>query len=347
MAIVAFHGFEREQSKLSAKFLSESVDETLLIEVDDVFERWDEIQDALPAYGAASGNMPDGSTITFTLGRSPHPHRSRLILREASPLKKVPNSGTFWTVKLRYEMDISDQETEDPADPQNSNVIVLPWQRPPQWQASAKIVEHETFDKPNGDAILHTNNLPLNKPISVPLQHTTHTFTWNIKWAALDYDRDLESYANRMNKQTMWEKPPGTWKLTNISASEAWERIPFDDDVPGEYSFHFARVTASFEYNPEGWNKAPYSKSTYAYSAISLSPLILGYAPIPVNSRGDLAKEPWPLKDDGFAVDYNDINDRSQYARLDTGWTADDQPGIYDIYDFASRWNLNVPGVTL
>lgn len=347
MGVASLHGFQREEVNVDFKFLNEEVNETLLIEADSVLDRWDQIQDDLPAYGGASGNMPDGSTITFTLGRSPHPHRSRLILREATNLRKVKNSGNFWEIDLLYNMDVSDQEVQDPQDPENSQVIILPWQKAPVWQAGNSITEHETFQKPNGDLIRHTNGAPITEPISVPLQHTSHTFTWNIKWDILDYDRDIEKYVNSINKQTMWNKPVGTWKLTNTSATEMWERIPFDEDVSGEYSFHYARITATFEHNPEGWNTAPFSKSTWELSVISLSPLLYGLAPITVNSRGDFAEEPWPLQDDGTAVPYNSLDDSNLYARIDTGWTPADQPASVDIWDFADRWNLSIPGVPL
>jgi len=345
------YGFVREEQQGSFAFLKEDITERLLVECHNVTDDLFDLQTTLPAYGQASGNMPDGSTITFTLWVSTHPQAAYLTLISAPSVKRAEDGSAFWIIELEYKVDVSnlttgdirqrpDQKTTNPDLPASQREqIVFPWDRPAVWTSSTRLVKHSTYLKPNGNPIVHANGFPILTPVDVDMVHEVHTFTFNIPYVNFDYDRDISTFVNGYNKVQLWQKPQYAWKLTSANVNEQYETL----NVPvtgNQFTAHYVSVTLTFEYNPETWDLIIIDKHTFQLVLVNGAPTHL---PIPVNARGDFAQEPWPLLANGEAVPWNNNNPQN-YAQLQTGWNPANSPQG-DIKNMVLGYRLTIPGV--
>jgi hypothetical protein len=335
-------GFIRDSTTGNFGFLNEKVTETLRVEAYNVTDTLMDIQDSLPAYGTASGNMPDGTTITFTIHISRHPHRSRLLLLSAPSIRKVKGSGAWWDINLTYGMDADKTKTTNPEqeNPGTQNVIVLPWQQPPIWNFQTTEVDHDSFVKRwSGEQITMTNGLPITRPIRRKMSHEVNSFTFNIAWNDLDIE-DIRKFKGMLNKQTLWGHLPGTVKCRSISINEQFKRMNTQTDEADKFVVHFAQVQTSFEYNPMGWAPRILSASTLQAVPIIATGTV-AYLPIPTNERGDFADEPWPLDINGLAIPYEDVKTAQEdFVYIDTEDNHTAQPGALDIWKFANAYKL-------
>lgn len=334
------HGFQRDRQTGSFPLLVEEVNETLLVEchsaLDDIFD----LQDSLPGFGGASANMPDGSTITFSLYISKHPNRDRLTLLDASNVRRAPDKGAYWLIDLKYGfVPNPDQSVTNPNNPQQSQQIVYPWQKPPVWSSSSKIVDHFTFRKPDGTLIRHANKLVITEPIRVPMAHEVYSFSFARPYGSFNPEA-IRQYMGGLNKTILWGGQPGTWKLTGKNENEQWQQ--FRGEGQFESNVRFITTSLTFEWNPEGWKEEKVSMSTKQLVTVDgverLTKIIIDW-------DGNIARSPWPLLTDGSASPFEPASiDPTQFALINHGWDFQNQIQP-DIRTLAIQLGLYAGGV--
>jgi hypothetical protein len=192
--------------------------------------------------------------------------------------------------------------------------------------------------KPDGDPIIHENGLALTSPISYEESHTVHTWSFNVNYDDINYQRDIAAYVGFVGykSDSLFGVSASYWKFTGASAQEMRESYGTGKQ---RVKFHYLKCQVTFEYNPSNWldDAKLFSRSTYQRVNGKL-------IPIKINDLGDRAQEPWPLQvkepdGDCFAAPYY-VNppDMSLYAVLKTGY-----PQRAEIHIVPATYGLAIP----
>lgn len=352
------YNFIREDFSMSASWGKQTVQETRLVECYNVTDTGFDLQDTLPAYGTP------GQPITYTVGLSPHPHRPNLILKEISEVTRSSEDrgGPFWNIRLEYATpdfmsggspgETKKQKRRDQRIDQNNRVIVYPWNEPAIWSSGSREAMVDRWEDPDGNTLRHTNGLPLEEPIKVPLNTNSHSFTFNIAFEDFDYDRDFEPYMGRIN--TVQLKPQfgqdaevHCVKLDAMSFSEHYDtvdyQVPDNQSEQGGYrtyyeDIHYITVNVTFIVDPSGFDIKYISRHTMQFVEG------WGLAPIAINSRGDYATSPWPLKPNGEAVPFTTLQDVDWTEDAgEVGYISTNYPLRTNLAVFCNKWGLRIP----
>lgn len=339
MGLRLIHGYLHNKQKAKPEWGNVTLTETVLIEMENPSSRTVDVIMALPAYPAAPSEAnPKGLSFTFDL--SPHPDAPTLVLRTAGDLVQVDGGGCFWTVELSYAVfsttelsggfaAASGSNNHNPKKRKDQKEFVNPVDRPVVWNMSTSLVSKQTYvraaqvggmDVP----IIHANGLPITEPYTFEEAHETHNFSYNIDYSTFDHD-DFDNHVGKVDSGNALGLGTGKVKFTGFTANEEYES---NGEALERTTYHYVRVTLSFEYNPSGWAR------DYKLVSMSTVQLVAGEL-IPINiSPTEYAQEPWPLLDDGTAAQY-DALDATMFALVDHGYprtinleaVADSNPG--------------------
>ena len=312
MSLVKIHGFKPDGQKARPEYGNISIDEVVLVEMSSPNDTVIDVLAALPASPASvTADNPLGLDFTFEV--SEHPENSAFILRSAGVLEQDPDSGIFWNVPLTYKIhELSNaSQGSNPNPRQRKDQIVPPLSRPVVWNGSSQTVQKETYTKPDGSTIVHTNGLPITEPYVYSEEHEIHTFAKNLDYSTFNYS-DYRPYSGKVSSATVFGLTGQLVKLARISFTEENESL---GEGVSKTTYRFVRGTFVFEINPSGWtNDAKVvSRSTKQLIAAGW------YIPIDINPRGDYATEPWPLDAAGLAIPYDAMNP-ANFGFVNTGY---------------------------
>ena len=375
MGLASIEGFLLDSEQLNAEWGKVGLKASLLIKMDSPLENVSDVQAALPAFDNGVTAEP-----TFTIGLSYYPGRTDLLLRSAPSVKEHPAGRPWWLVDLQYEA--SDWLNEHLAgedqgkgktgskkriDEVTGDVIVNPWDEPPNWSSSSKTVTTTRWHDAGGNLLTHTNGLPLTEGIQVPLQLEVHTFTWNLRYDTFDYDTAVKPYIGKINETTVTNlKSAQKYHVLceNISCTENYRTVNLSlpsGQSGGTGTFHYVTLNATFvvdrrTYGPNVPAAYQFGYFREAHRRVSMhtmqfaDPALFGYiglVPIPINDRGDLAQSPWPLDANGEAIPYTSLNNPTLSPPLnpitDFGWIDVGMPEIIDLNGFCNTHNLEIP----
>jgi len=334
MAITKILGFIRDEEDLKVPSWTQSeVKEVVRVITDTASDHSFDIVADLPSYASGPGTTDfNPLQLTFTLYQSTHPHASGLVLLEAQSVRRVPKTGNAWDITLLYgtyipfELQAYNNGTGTP--------ITNPLLQPVVWSSSTSIVQKQTYTKPNGSFILHEHGMMINDPVTHEEAHTTHTWNFNVDYASLNYFSQFASLVGKVGSTTTFGTDGQYWKLTTCSANEARESF---GSGATRYSYHYVKITITFEYNPSGW-----VDDAKLVSRSTKQKLDGDFIPININGNGDRAHEPWPLLPvdgggDVLGAPYDDL-DPNDFAVLDTGY-----PVTANIATLISTYGLAIP----
>lgn len=351
-------GFIREEQRGSFQWGKQTVRETRRVECHNVTDDLFHLQDTLPGYGTP------GEPITYTIGLSPHPRRANLVLRDVTGIERCSEDrgGSFWDISLEYATpdfmsgegtsESKRQKRRDQRIDQNNRVIVYPWDEPPIWSSTSRETLVDRWKDANGLQLIHTNGLPLQEPVRIPANLRGHNFTFNVRFDDFDYTNDFEPYEGMINSvpmKTFFGEDAEEFcvKLESIGFTEHYDTIDYQvpdnqSEQGGEQTFYenirYISVNVSFLVDPAGFKISYISRHTLQYVDG------FGPAPIQINSRGDIATAPWPLKPNGEAVPYTTLQDTDwsedagEVGYIDTGF-----PERVNLAIFCNKWNLRIP----
>lgn len=317
-------GFEHDEQNLSAVWGSQTVRESLLIKMDSPLQDVLDVQAALPAYDGGITPEP-----TFTIGRSYHPERPDLVLKEAPSVRVHPEGGRpYWLVDLVYET-ATWLDTLLPEEDQGrgnvgrkkrldgSNNIKYPWDEPPTWSGGTESVRFTTYKNSQGDLLRHANLMPLTEGIDVELTLESHTFTWNVEYSSFSWATDVGTHIGKLNHATCFNCSPRSVLLKSATAVENYRTVNIpvssgESTTGATATHHFVTITATFLIDERGrdlpeilhedfegyWREANRRVSMHTQQLTNIGTLLVpvyGYGPIPVNERGDFAQAPWPF----------------------------------------------------
>ena len=361
-------------SSMSAEWGSNTLSERWLVKMDSPLNNIADVQAQLPAYGAAA-------EPTFTIGISYHPQFVNLKLKSLNSLSPSPEGQPYWIVDVTYETgQWLNQQLGGPGGGQredqgkgnlgpkkkfdeNGNPIKTPWEEPPTWSASTRIVRGTTFHDKDRDLLRHANGMPLTEGMDYEITLEVHNFTWNVRYDTFNYSTFVRPYINKVNDDDCYGKDPGYVLLETLTATENFRlqtvSYPDGETPPAEVNFHFITLNATFviDTRPPGpgkfsWFREQYRRVSMSTQQAVFGPLgVLGYAPIPVNGRGDFAESPWPLlslsaatargKPFGAAVPYNELgtlNPTNGYHYIDAEY-----PETANLDNFVANHKLTIP----
>jgi len=336
MGLYRIWGFLLPDQSTSASWGTQTSTETCLIEMDSPLEDIVEVQAALPAYDFGTTSEP-----TFTFGLSYHPDRTDLILKSVTNLREHPESGRpFWLIDLVYETgqwlnDIFPGENVGPGNigyqrrlkdnvgtaSTPRELIEIPWLEPPTWNSSTRRVKMTRYKDAVGNTLRHANYLPLTEGIDIDMDLEVHTFTWNVRYDTFDYYVDVSRYIGKINDSVVVNLKAAEYKhvlLESCTCTENYRQssvaLP-NGQAPGGLGqpYHFITLTATFVIDRRSAVDSPEGYFREANRRVSMHTLqlgnagtvllpILGYVPIPVNDRGDIATSPWPLASAAYAT---------------------------------------------
>ena len=95
MPLKAILGRKLEAQNFTASWGINTCSEEWLVEMDSPLEDQATVALHLPAYGQTEP--------TFTIGYSPHPSRSDLVLKTCDGIREAPDGRPFWIVSVTYE----------------------------------------------------------------------------------------------------------------------------------------------------------------------------------------------------------------------------------------------------
>ena len=289
---------------MSATWGTNVVNERWLVKMSSPLNDVSDVQSQLPAYGATA-------EPTFTIGISYHPKLTNLKLKSLNSLSPSPEGQPYWIVDVTYETPQWMKEASGPDKrlDANGNPIIRPWDEPPTWSSSTRTVRQTNFKDASGNLLVHANDLPLTEGIEAEIQLEVHQFTWNVPYDTFNYTTDVRPFQYRVNSNTLYGSPAGFVLLETLTASEAYRSttvsVPDGVTPPAQILFHYITLNATFVIDAYGnargisyfaEQQRRVSMHTAQKVAIPLTvPQAYGYAPIPVNARGDFAEAPWPL----------------------------------------------------
>jgi hypothetical protein len=324
---------------MSAEWGTNTITERWLVKMDSPLQTVADVQEQLPAYGATA-------EPTFTIGISYHPRYVNLKLKSLNSLTPHPEGQPFWIVDVTYETGqwLINQLGNGPQEDQGRGnlgpkkkfdedgvPIKLPWQEPPTWSGNTRTVRGTTFHDADGNLLRHANGMPVTEGMQYEIVLEVHQFTWNIEYETFNYANMVRPYINKVNEDTCYGRPEGYVLLETLTATENFRTqtvsFPDGETPPQEVDYHFVTLNATFVIDRRPVFAGRFSWFREQYRRVSMNTqqsvlgafAIFGYAPIPVNARGDFAETPWPLlsadaaaargKIFGSAVPYDEMGD--------------------------------------
>lgn len=330
MGLKQIIGFLHEPQDLSATWGVVTIREQCLIEMDSPEEDIVDVQAALPAYDFGVTSEP-----TFTIGLSYHPERVDLLLKQANNVRTHQSGRPYWIVDLTYETGnflntsppgaigrIPNRVIDSTGTATPREVIVKPWNEPVIWHSSSRSVQATRFKDSAGTVLLHANFMPLTEGIDIPTHLQVHQFTWNVMATGFNYSTDIAPYIGKINDSQIndfYNAPPKHVLLESITCVENYRTtgvaIPVGQ-AGSNGTWHYITITAVFVIDERDATVSPLGYFREANRRVSMhtQQLIddgagnIGYGTIPINDKGDVAQSPWPLKADGTAYPYGDMN---------------------------------------
>lgn len=356
MGLASIQGFLHDDQSMSAVWGSQTVRETCLIIMDSPLEDILDVQNALPAFGSQA-------EPTFTIGRSYHPERTDLVLKEAPSVRVHPAGRPYWLVDLVYETATwLDEQINLPGEDQGkgrigrlkrfngANNIKYPWDEPPTWSGGTETVRLTTFQKSDGTLLQHTNKLPLTEGIDIEVSLESHSFTWNVQYATFTWASAVKPYIGKLNSTTCFGYATKQVYLKSCTAVENYRtvNIPTSSGEAGTgavETHHFVTLNATFLIDIRGTTHGYWRE---ANRRVSMHTLQLGaglagdlYLPIQINDRGDTAQSPWPLGPTGAAIDYAALPTANPLT--DFGIVDPEYPLTAALHTFVSNNGLVIP----
>lgn len=362
-------GFEHDGQNLSAVWGSQTVRESLLIKMDSPLQDVLDVQAALPAYDGGITPEP-----TFTIGRSYHPERPDLVLKEAPSVRVHPEGGRpYFLVDLVYETATwVDQQVSFPGEQRpkgnvgrkkifnGANNIKYPWDEPPTWSGGTESVRLTTYrsapddDNPNGLVLRHANGLPLTEGIDIEIMLESHTFTWNVSYSSFSWKDDVAPYVGKLNSANCFTYAPLSVFLKSVTAVENYRTVNIptssgESTTGATATHHFVTLTATFlidtrETTHGYWREATRRVSMHTLQKVPatiIPPIIYTYIPIDVNDRGDKAVAPWPLDPLGQAIPYTAMD--TVDPETDFGFVDPLYPRATNLQTFVNNNDLAIP----
>ena len=321
--IEKIHGIKREGTTFSSNTNGFSLSETILVEAVSPVTTLAEVVSELPVFGSPGTTTFNPYQLTFTLNQSPHPQVANYYLNGVSNARRSTEEGDgcFWEFPVTYstaspfagvasapsDAQRKDQKVKKPDAPTDAEKepIDNPLQRPAVWSGSTQLVSRPSFYDLESRLIKHTNGLPVTTPVSLQVAHKKWSWSFNVGAASFDYWK-WEVFENKCNGSPLTFKqgistpnyvvPAKKLKCLGFSFSEHWE-TPSNSEI----EYHYVRVVINVEISPDDWDISPVSMHTLEIGAAAVP------TPIKVNARGDTARDPWPLKPDGSAVNFADL----------------------------------------
>ena len=307
-------GFEHDGQDLSAVWGSQTVRESLLIKMDSPLQDVLDVQAALPAYDGGITPEP-----TFTIGRSYHPERPDLVLKEAPSVRVHPEGGRpYFLVDLLYQT-ATWLDAPLPTENQGfgnvgrkkrldgSNNIKFPWDEPPTWSGGTEPVRLTTYQKSDGTLLQHANFLPLTEGIDIEIMLESHTFTWNVEYDTFTWSTDVKPYIGKLNSSTCFGYAAKSVLLKSCSAVENYRtvNIPLsngESSTGATATHHFVTLTATFLIDTRGtthgyFREANRRVSNHTMELANIGTILVpvyAYRPIKLNEI-DNVKAPWPM----------------------------------------------------
>lgn len=316
-------GFEHDDQNLSAVWGSQTVRESLLIKMDSPLQDVLDVQAALPAYDGGITPEP-----TFTIGRSYHPERPDLVLREAPSVRVHPEGGRpYFLVDLVYETatwldKVLPEEDQGRGNVgrkkrlDGSNNIKFPWDEPPTWSGGSESVRFTVYKEAFGPLLRHANQMPLTEGIDVDLMLESHTFTWNVPYDTFTWADDIGQYIGKVNSEVCFNCAPTSVLLKSCTAVENYRtvNIPLssgESSTGSTATHHFVTITATFLIDERGKDLDPLLHAGFvgyfreANRRVSMHTMelanigtilvpVYAYRPIKLNEI-DNVKAPWPM----------------------------------------------------
>lgn len=314
MSLTAIHGSLLDSQNFQATYGVNTIQEELLIEMSSPLESQTDVVSELPVIGQAGD-------WTFTIGLSPHPKRTDLVLKSCDGVREAPNGRPFWIISLTYETpqwlnDVYPGEDRGRGNlgrkkkiDNNNKPIVYPWDEPPTWSSSIRTVRLTRFHDKQGNLLRHANGLPLTDGIDTELILEAHSFTWNVAYSGFSYATKIRPYLYKVNSSSAFNRSSGFVFFDSVSCTENYRdvTIPGTDDQPATYhTHHFFTINATFLIDTRSSSGNAKSYFEEQYRRVSMhtmqktvfagvpSPTVT-YYPIIINDRGDFAEAPWPL----------------------------------------------------
>jgi len=360
MTITKIHGFDRSAQDFSSQQTQLRISETVIVEADSPDLTLAQVVDALPnttsGPGSSAGNP---QRLTFTLYHSRHPYSDNYYLDSLESMNRGDKQDRFWYLRMSYATPApsvieaaaggaKSQKSKKPdAKKKDQKPIIDPMDRPPVFKGSVKTVMAQRYHDLQNRPILHTNGLPLSKPIPFPVDASTWQWSFNI---------DVKLFANLMtharaivgscNKtdinvlhanKTLTTIAAKTLKCTGFTYEEVWET------PTAKLEYHYIRCSATFTHT-EGifWDTPPLSLHTKEFNAAGTA-----LEPIEINVKGHKAKEPWPLQTTGYAVPYDQLDgwDPNDFGVLQAGGADLEMVPRKEHNAFFTSYNLYFPRV--
>ena len=329
MGLKQIIGFLHEAEDLSGSWGVHTCREQCLIEMDSPMEDVIDVQMGLPAYDFGVTSEP-----TFTLGLSFHPSRSDLILKQVNGVRVHQSGRPFWVVDITYEtanfLNVSNGFSTVPTRVEEvggtsatpKTIIIRPWEEPVIWNSSTRAVQTTRFRGATGVMLRHSNFLPLTEGIEIPMNLQVHQFSWNVQATGFNYSTQIAPYIGKINNAQIndfYNAPIGHVLLESITCSEQYKTVGFgtpDGQASADGTYHYIAINATFVIDertavvsPAGhFRESNRRVSMHTQELINGGVANMAYAPIPINAKGDFAQSPWPLRDDGSAYPYADMD---------------------------------------
>lgn len=365
MPLKAILGRKLESQNFTATWGVNTCTEEWLVEMDSPLEDQATVALYLPAYGQTEP--------TFTIGYSPHPSRSDLVLKSCDGIREAPDGRPFWIVSVTYESPQFMNELIPREDQGRGNVgkkkrvdnngdsIIAPWDEPPTWSSSTRTVNVTRYHDSVGRLLRHANGLPLTEGVNVELLLEVHQFTWNVPYAGFNYATKVRPYINTLSYTDVFNLVPYRVLCETISCTENYRDVSVptpDGQSQTTTTFHFVTLNATFviDRNFNFENPRSYFQERYRFVSMStvekiVFALVPTYLPITINARGDVAQAPWPLlsaakaaalgKQFGEAVPYSimdAVDPLTDFHFIDLGF-----PLNSDLGQFAADNKLVIP----
>ena len=332
MGVFKVHGFRMGESDFKSDNNGFVVSEVVRVESDNPTDTLAAVIFGLPNFASGPGPLSfNPQQLTFTITQSRHPDGPDYILQDVVRMSRTSTEDRFWDIGLVYatarpsdspssfggssgspgQSGKKSQRMKKPDSkkPEDNEPIVNPLERPAIWTGNSSVTMRNSFFDLSGNRILHTNKIPVDQPISIPV--AVRNWTWNFNVDAKEFEQELEPgldyYFNKCNStqlnitignNAIYPVAPYRLKMVGYNCTEEWET-----PSQGDTEYHYVKVTVKFQVAVDPWNTAPLSMHTKEYIGVGPDP----YKPIVINDLGDETRTPWPLKPDGTAIPFADL----------------------------------------
>lgn len=215
---------------------------------------------------------------------------------DARVIRRVPRrtkAPDFWLIEITYS---TNAPTAQDGDTNGS-----PLGKPVEWESSFEPIQVVMDYDVNDDPVRLSNGLRPNPPLMVTRYMPVHRATV----ARLTYPSDwLNTKAGRVNSDNYLGCAAGTLMC----------RIP---SVKPKYaaSLKYYIVVVEFMYDPRGWQPRLLNAGYMAFTGVEVD----GQKELRHirDVRGEEVTEPWPLDEDGYALDPDEVQTGTGYTFKD------------------------------